>query len=420
MTGVVITGTGIVSPLGSSVDEFLAGLLSNTVTVQPAPWVDEARGVYFWYSVVSGFEPTEWMDKVVADGTDLFAQWTLAAAEQCVAQSGLSDLNPRRTAVIHGTSAGGVRALLRAQHDFDARGVQAIDRKTMIKVLPNMAASQISMRWHLHGPQLTITTACASSVDAIGNAARLIADGRVDVAIAGGTEGGFALASGAPDGDFIPAFLLSQISYGMMTGPGDRLRASLPFDTNRSGIVTSEGAAMLVLENEDHARARGARILARVVGYGSLADGFHPSSPEPSGEWEAATMREAQDEAGVGPADIDLLIAHGTATPKGDTSEIRAINTVFGGRQVPLPVISIKGHVGHTGGSSGAMAAIVAMNAMATGVLPNTAGTTDIDPEVEFRVIIKDPIDIDARVVQINSFGFGGQDASMILKRVDD
>jgi 3-oxoacyl-[acyl-carrier-protein] synthase II len=177
---------------------------------------------------------------------------------------------------------------------------------------------------------------------------------------------------------------------------------------------------MMVLENEDHARARGARILARMVGYGSLADGFHPSTPEPSGKWEACAMSEALEDAGLEASHVDALFAHGTATPKGDTSEIRALNTVFGDRQQPLPVMSIKGHVGHTGGSSGAMAAILAINTMATGDFPNTAGTRDVDPEADFRVVIGNPLRLDASVIQINSFGFGGQEASMVLQRVED
>lgn len=418
MPNVVITGTGIISPLGHSVEQHVKGILAGAVTIQPAPWATDE--LFFWYSVVSGFEPADWMSAQVAGGTDLFSQWTLAAAQQAVDQAGLGPLDPRRTAVVHGTSLGGGRVALKAQHDFDAGGVDAIDRKTLIKVWPNMAASQISMRWQLHGPQLTITTACASSLDAMGNAVRLIQSGRVDVAISGATEGGYALASGEPDGNFVPAILAGQIPYGMTTGERNRLRASLPFDRNRSGIVTSEGAAMMVLESEDHARARGARILARVVGYGSLADSFHPSTPEPSGQWEAAAMLEAQVEAGLRPEQVDALFAHGTATPKGDTSEIRALNTVFAGRAVPLPVMSLKGHIGHTGASSGAMAAISAIDTMANGYFPNTAGTGDPDPEIEFDAVIGEPKAVDASVIQLNSFGFGGQNASLIVQRVEN
>lgn len=416
MNDVVITGTGMISPLGHSVDDFLKGLHANSVTVAPAPWADPERDLFFWYSVVSGFRPEDWMSEQVADGTDLFSQWTIAAARQAVGQSGLADLPPRRTAVVHGTSIGGGRAALKAQYDLEHGGFAAIDRKTLIKVWPNMAASQLSMMYGLHGPQLTVTTACASSLDALGLAADLIRSGRVDVAIAGGTEGGYARADGEADGDFVPALLAGQISYGMMTGERDRHRASLPFDVARSGIVTGEGAAMLVLESEEHARARGATVFGTFAGYASLADGHHPSSPEPSGVWEAEAMREAQHAAGVAPDDVDALFAHGTATPKGDLSEIRAINAVFAGRDDPLPVTSIKGHIGHTGASSGAMAIVAALDTMSNGMFPNTAGTREVEPEARFRVVTGAPVRLDASLIQVNSFGFGGQNASVLVR----
>jgi 3-oxoacyl-[acyl-carrier-protein] synthase II len=183
MTNVVITGLGIVSPLGHSVEAFVKGMYSNTVTIQSAPWVNEDNAWFFWYSVVSDFDPSKWMDQKIVDGTDLFAQWTLAATQQCVAQSGLTSLHPRRTAIVHGTSLGGARALLRSQHDLDASGLAGIDRKLLIKIFPNMAAAQIAMRWNLHGPQLTVTTACASSIDAIGNGMRLIQSGSTSTAL---------------------------------------------------------------------------------------------------------------------------------------------------------------------------------------------------------------------------------------------
>lgn len=415
MSGVVVTGAGVVSPFGTGTKQFLTGLMSNTVTVAPAPWATEDGELFGWYCVVPDFEPRDWMDDRVVAGTDLFAQFALAAAQQSVTDARLEALDPRRTAVVHGTSMGGMRALMQAQHESDIRGAGSVDRKTLIKIWPNMAASQIAMRWQLHGPSLTICTACASSVDAIGTATRLIESGRADVAIAGGTEGGMPLASGRADGDFVPATFQGQAAYGMTTQQRDPLRASLPFDRDRSGIVTGEGSAMLVLEREEHARARGATVLGRIGGYGSLSDSYHPSSPDPSGQWEAEVMREALDDAGMPAAQVDALIAHATATPKGDTAEIRAINEVHSRRPSPLPVTSLKGHIGHTGAASGTMGAIVALNAMREGMLPNIAGTWDVDPEAEFRVVIAEPARIEAAAIQINAFGFGGQDASLVL-----
>jgi 3-oxoacyl-[acyl-carrier-protein] synthase II len=414
VTDVVITGAGVISPLAHSVDEHVAGMLAGAVTVAPAPWTRD--DLFFWYSAVTGFRPTDWMSAQVAGGTDLFSQWAIAAARQAVSQAGLEgDLPPRRTAVVHGTSIGGARAALRAQYDLDREGIGAVDRKTLIKIWPNMAASQISMMYALHGPQVTITTACASSLDALGHAADLIRAGRVDVAIAGATEGGYALADGTADGDFLPAVVAGQVPYKMTTAVRDRERACLPFDTARSGIVTGEGSAVLLLESAEHARARGATVLGRIAGYATLADAYHPSSPEPSGRWEATAMRDAQAEAGVEPVEVDALFAHGTATPLGDLAEIRAINDVFAGRPDPLPVTSIKGHLGHTGAASGAMALISGLDTFAHGLFPHTAGTRDVEPEADFRVVTEKPLALEASVIQGNSFGFGGQDASLIV-----
>ena len=423
MSSVVVTGQGAVTPLGIGVTPMLTGLWANAVAIAPAPWSEKREGDPFaWWAVVPGFDPGDWMDERVVAGTDLFAQFALAAAVQAVEDAGLGELDPVRTAVVHGTSMGGSRALLKAQHQYETRGTAAVERKTMIQIWPNMAAAQIAMRYGLHGPQLTVCTACASALDAIGVARSLIRDGQVDVAIVGGTEGGLPAASGQADGDFVPAMYIGQAAYGMTTGERDPARASLPFDIHRSGIVTGEGSAALVLESPAHARARGARILAEVAGFATLADSYHPSSPDPAGTWEARAMRLALDDAGTAPEQVSALIAHATATPKGDTAEIAAINTVYRSRHArenrdPLPVCSHKGHMGHTGAASGAVSVIAAAHAMRTGSFPNTAGTRDVDPAAEFDVVTGQPVALDVEVVQVNAFGFGGQDSSVVVRR---
>jgi 3-oxoacyl-[acyl-carrier-protein] synthase II len=415
LQNVVITGMGIVSSLGFDVDRFFARVLSGEVAIHPAPWTSEAGAV--WWSGVRDFEPAQWVSPLVESGTDLYAQFTLAAAEQSVRRSGIR-FDPVHTAIVHGTTLGGVRALMRAQYELERRGPAAIDRKALIMVPPNMPAAQLAMRWDLHGPQLTLTTACASALDAIGTAARMIADGRADSAIAGGTEGGWAGADGSAEGDFSPAVFHSQISYGMIVPGADRSVASVPFDRRRNGIVTGEGSAMFVLEREESARARGAAVLAEITGYASLADAYHPSSPEPTGRWEAEVMRQALGDAALRPNEVDALIAHATSTPKGDSAEIRAINAVHSrNRRTPLPVMSLKGHIGHSGAAAGAMSLVAALFALNEGVLPHTAGTHDVDPEVDFSVITERPLALDAHTIQLNAFGFGGQNASLIVRR---
>ena len=355
------------------------------------------------------------MDARVEDGTDLFAQFGLAAADQAVRQADLGELDPLRTAVVNGTSIGGVRAVMKAQYALDTEGGEAVPRKTQIQIWPNMAAAQIAMRYGLHGPSLTMTTACASSLDAIGTAARLIERGEADVAITGGTEGGISLAGGGRDGGFVPVLFYTGNVYGMEAPSSDPNQAMLPFDVKRSGIVVGEGAAMLVLERAEHTRARGANILGYLRGYGSLADGFHPSSPEPTGVWEARAMELALADADMAPAEVDAMIAHATGTPKGDTAEINAINKIHPGRG--LPVSSIKGHLGHPGSASGAMAVITGLMGMQTNRFGHIANTDEPDPEADFEIVHGQPKDLKYGSLQVNAFGFGGQNASVVLTR---
>lgn len=415
MLDVAITGLGIVSALGMSAAEFHRGLLADASGIRPAPW--PADGEPAWLATATGFVPSDWMDERVEAGTDLFAQFALAASEQAVGEASLGGLDPLRTAIVHGTSIGGARALMKAQHRLDAAGPGAIPRKTEIHIYPNMAASQIAMRHGLHGPSLTVTTACAASLDAIGIAARMLEAGQADVAIAGGTDGGITLAGGGADGGFVPATFHTAFLYGMAARSDDPRRAMLPFDVKRKGIVLGEGSAMVVLERGEHARRRGARVLGYLRGYGALADGYHPSAPDPSGRWEARAMELALVDAGVAPSEVDALLAHATGTPKGDTAEIRAINQVHGERTRPLPVASIKGHIGHSGAASGAMALIAGVLGMHTGQFTHTSNTDEPDPDARFDVVIGGPRAMDYATLQVNAFGFGGQNASVVVTR---
>jgi 3-oxoacyl-[acyl-carrier-protein] synthase II len=420
---IAITGLGAVSPLGVGAGTLCDALLAGEVGIRRAPWLspDDPRPAFLG-ALHESFDPRDFMDDRVIAGTDPFARIGLAAASEALQHAGLAGadgttgLDELRTAVVVGTSMGGSHSLTKAQWSFDTKGPDAVDGKVMIQIWPNMAASQICMRYGLHGPSLTVTTACASSLDAMGTAARYIAAGLADVAITGGIEGAYDPTT---DPDFEPATSYAGTSYGMQTPSVDPRRAMLPFDANRSGIVSGEGAAFLVLESEAHARARGAEVLGWLRGYGSLADGFHPSSPEPSGRWEARAMELAQAEAGVAPGDVDVVVAHATGTPKGDTAEIRALNTLFvdGAGREDLVVTGLKGNTGHTGASAGAMNVMAGLRAMRDGRLPNVAGTTDLDPEVRFDVVLGEPRRVDLEVLQVNAFGFGGQDASVVVTR---
>jgi len=408
---VVITGGGVVSPYGFGYQPFIDGLHSGSVVIGDNPWVPPGDEYFTWYAPVPDADLSDRLDPKIIDGTDRFARWTLIAVHEALQRAGLADPPPLRTAVVIGTSGGGTNSLQRAQHLASTQGPAAVPRKLLIQIWPNMAASQISMELGLHGPQLTICSACASSIDAIGLAARMIESGQVDVAIAGGAEGG----NGTND-DFVPATFYAQRAYGMTTFVPGRLEASLPMDVQRSGVVTGEGAGIVILERKSHAEARNARILGRVRGWGTVADGYHPSAPEPSGKWEAEAMRQAILDADCQPDDIDAILAHATGTPKGDGAEIAAINLLHQDRSTPLYVTSIKGHIGHTGAASGVMAVLVCLDTFANKRLPHTAGTVHPDPAVAFDLVMKKPIALDVKRCQINGFGFGGQNASLVIE----
>jgi 3-oxoacyl-[acyl-carrier-protein] synthase II len=405
MDQVAVTGLGIVSPLGKDPEEFATALQRGDVRVVGAPWADPERGRYAWISTVDGFTATDWMDERVVDGTDLFTQYAIAAAAQAVEEHG-EELDPVGTGIVLGTTMSGVGSLVEAQRALDLDGPDAVSRKLNIKAWPNMAAGQLAMRWKLHGPLLTICTACASANDAIGTAAEMITTGRADVMIAGGTERGLC-----------EVLYRSQAAYGMSENTSDPSLATLPFDVRRTGIVEGEGAAVVVLERADRALARGARIHGYVRGYASLSDGYHPSAPDPSARWEAEAIRRAQVGAGVAPGDVDAVIAHATSTPKGDAVEIRAINDVFGDRGDSLLVTSLKGSVGHTGAASAAMGVVAGLHAMQVGALPPVGGTTQVEDAARFRVVTGEAAKAGIDVVQVNAFGFSGQNSSLVLTR---
>ena len=408
MEDIAITGLGVISSLGHNMKDFCRNLSAAHVVVGPTPWNNEASLENVWMSMVKNFKPEDWMDDRVIDGTDTFAQYAIAAAVQAVDACGISELDAERTGVVVGTSCGGTETITQSQEGLDREGPSGVDRKLQIKAWPNMAAGQIALRWKLHGPLLTITTACASSIDAIGTAARLIERGDCDVAIAGGCESGRTRLTKIAGG-----------LLGMMAPQSDPYKACRPFNTERFGVMGGEGAGMVILERADLAKARGAKIHGYLKGYATLSDGYHPSSSHPDGSWESRTMEKAIEDAHLpgGAGDVDAIIAHGTGTPLGDIAEIKAINRVFEGRGKDLKVSSIKGHVGHTAGAAGVMGLMAALHSMEEGALVPTAGTTDVDPAAEFEVVIQKPAKGEFNTMQVNGFGFGGQNASLVVTR---
>lgn len=411
---IAITGTGAVTPIGIGADGFLRGWRDGALGITEAPWAAHAPLPLLTARVPDEFDPVPALGERVVAATDRGAQYALVAADEALQQAGLDDpgvLDPMRTAVIDGTAAGGLHSIMLGQHRFDAGGVDAIPPKTMLAGQANMAAAQIAIRHQLHGPLRTVTTACASGLDAVGAALDLLALGRADVVVCGGSD---SAAVSEVEG-FVPVFSIAGRVFGMETSELDPARAVLPFDVARRGIVFGEGAAWFVLETAEHAAARGAEPLGWVLGAGSSADGFHPSSPDPTGRWQAQAMGLALADAGVEAAHVDVVMAHATGTPKGDLAEARALEQVFAGQPSVPPVTALKGHTGHTGGSSGAMSLVAALDVLRTGRVEPVLGTTEVDPEVAIDVVIGSARSLDAKVAMVNAFGFGGQNSCVVV-----
>lgn len=409
---VAITGMGVVSALGCSPVELLRRLRADEIAIEETPWTREDPERCEWWAPIKDFDPSRWLDAKLIEGTAPHTQYAIAAASEAVQQSGV-EMNSLRTALVVGSTIAGIQLFERSQYDVDRQGRGGVLNKVMIKAWPNMAAAQLAMRWNLHGPTLTITTACASGIDAIGLGARFIASGMADVAIVGGTEGGIGFGIG--DDGFVPASAFARYDYRMCGQTKDPRKACQPFDRNRLGMVYGEGAGMFVLESAAHARARGARVLGWVQGYGNGADGYHPSTPDPSGDWEGRVMQLALAEAGVVPAAISAIVAHGTGTLKGDVAEIRAINKLFRGLPRRVPVNSVKGTLGHPTGSAGALSLIVGLQGMLENEFAFTGATVEPDPEIEFDLVMHEPRRMPIDWLQLNAFGFGGQNASLVV-----
>jgi len=290
------------------------------------------------------------------------------------------------------------------QTRFLEDGGRAVTPKLMALVIPNMAGALIAMRWNLHGPQLAISTACASSLDAIGLASGMIERGEIDAAVAGGSE---TLLS--------PLVYESLVRAGALSRNPDPELASRPFDVDRDGFVMGDGAAFLILERLEIAAARGAVVHARIRGYGSVADAYHITSPDPSARYEVVAMQDAIDRAGDAGAQCNVVYAHATGTIVGDAAESKAIDTVYNKRSAV--VTSLKGHLGHSMASAGAMCTVAGIVGMREGVIPPTMGTQNLDPQTRFDLVVEGPREHAYSAFQVNAFGFGGQNASLIVSQ---
>jgi 3-oxoacyl-[acyl-carrier-protein] synthase II len=390
MDGIVITGRGVVSPVATGVDAFFDALLGMEGGI-----TDE--GV----APCSEFDPEVVMTPKEARRMDRFAQLAVAAADQAADEAGLlGTVDPARVGVIVGTGVGGLTTLQKECQTWLEEGDRAVSPLFVPMMMPNAAAGQIAMRRGFHGPGFSIASACSTGAHSIGEAARMIARGETDVMIAGGTEAALV-------GLCLAAF--------KRMGALSRVGESRPFDTRRDGFVMGEGSAVLVLEREEHAKARGAQIFARVTGYGASNDAFHITQPEENGRGAVEAMTAALRDADLSPADVGYVNAHGTSTPINDRVETLALRKVLG--EDGPPVSSCKGAVGHTLGAAGAIEALACVEALRRGALPPTLGLEEIDPECAADHIAGAPREApDLKVALSNSFAFGGQNATLVLQ----
>jgi 3-oxoacyl-[acyl-carrier-protein] synthase II len=383
---VAITGYGVVAPCGIGKEAFWKGLLGKgfsglrSIEVQdwdPLPYFESPKD---------------------ARRSDRCEQFALAAAGEAIAQSGSLPYDPSRIGTIFGTGIGGLRTLEEQVITRVEKGERRVSPFLVPMMMSNASGAAISMRYGFQGPAETVCTACAASTHAIGNAARLIAWGRCDAVVTGGSESA--------------ATITALAGFANMTALSSTL-VSKPFDATRDGFIMGEGAAVFVLERLDMAVARGAHIVAEIVGAASNADAHHITAPSPGGVGATRCMQLALEDAGLEASDIKQINAHGTSTPLNDSAEAQAIEAVFGDRSVP--VVSIKGVTGHPLGAAGALEAAAVLLSIEKSLIPPTAGTTVIDPEMSIDVVIGEPRKWTPGPTISNNFGFGGHNGSVII-----
>ena len=404
---VVVTGLGTVNPLALNVPDYWQALLAGRSGIAPTTLLDTTAFKVKFAGEVKNFDPAPVIDARSVRRLDRFTQFALVAADQAIRDSGLdlAALDPRRSGCILGSGIGGISEFEDGVGTLIRKGPGRVSPFVIPKMIANAAAGNISIKFALRGPNTTVSTACSSAAHAMGDAMRQIAYGFADVMVSGGTE-----AAVTPIGlaGFINCRALSERNDSPTT-------ACRPFDRDRDGFVLSEGAGLLVLEEYEAAKARGARIYCEVLGCGNTADAFHITAPHEDGVGAAEAMREALKEAGWNTTDVQYINAHGTSTPLGDVAETKAIKIVFGEHAKKLMISSTKSMVGHLLGASGGVEAIACALSLQHGILHPTINLENPDPECDLDYIPNVPREVRVTKILSNSFGFGGHNCSLAL-----
>jgi 3-oxoacyl-[acyl-carrier-protein] synthase II len=405
---VVITGVGAISPLGLSADESWRNAVNGVSGVGPITHFDASNYLVRIACEVKDFQPENYMQPRDARRRDRFEQFAAAAAQEAVRQSGLEvpEAEAGRVGVIVSSAIGGLKSLQESMFVMRDEGPRRIGPFVIPMLMSNGAAGMLAIDYGFRGPSFSVASACASGADGIGTAWMMLRSGVIDVALAGASESTITqLGVGAFD------------RLGAMSRKNeDYFSTPAPFDLNRDGLVMGEGAAILVLETESHARARGAQILAELAGYAGTADAFHITAPSETGAGGAQAMLLAMRSAEVNPDEIDYINAHGTATLLNDVSETRAIKAAFGDLAYNIPVSSTKSMTGHMMGATGALEAVFCVHAVREGVIPPTIHYQTPDPECDLDYVPNQARRQRVRVALSNAFGFGGHNAVLVVR----
>lgn len=407
---VVITGMGAITPIGNSVDEFWAGVRQQKVGIDFITRFDASDYKAKLAAEVKNFDAKNYMDFKMAKRMETFSQYAVAAAGEAIADAGLDMAD--EDAYMAGTSVssgiGSLDAMEREHKKLLEKGPSRVNPLLVPLMITNMAAGNVAIAFGLKGKSLNVVTACASGTNAVGEGYRSIQSGEADIMVSGGTESAVT-----------PIGIGGFAALTALSASTDPKRASIPFDRDRSGFVMGEGAGILVLEELEHAKRRGAHIYAEITGYGCSNDAFHITSPAEDGSGAARAMTNAMNEAGVRPADIDYINAHGTSTHHNDLFETRAIKLAFGEDAYGVKISSTKSMVGHMLGAAGAVECIACVKTIQDGYIHPNVGLENTEDELDLDYVKGKGIESDVTYVMSNSLGFGGHNASIILKKYE-
>ena len=408
---VVVTGMGAVTPIGNSVDAFWDSVKQGKIGFAPITYFDTADFKCKLAAQVKDFNAADYMDKKAARRMEPFCQFAVAAAKEAIEDAGLdmTKEDPYRAGCAVGSGIGSLQAMEREHTRLEEKGPSKVAPLLVPLMISNMAAGNVSIAFNLKGKSINVVTACATGTNSIGEAFRTIQYGDADIMVAGGTESSIT-----------PIGIAGFTSLTALSTCEDPARCSIPFDKDRSGFVMGEGAGALLLEELGHARARGAKIYAEVVGYGANCDAHHITAPAPGGAGGAACMVQALADGGVSPEEVDYINAHGTSTPLNDASETAAIHTVFGAHAKKLMVSSTKSMTGHLLGAAGAVEAIFTALALKEGYVPATIGWHVPDPACDLDIVPNEGRRADIKIALSNSLGFGGHNAAIVLKKWEE